>query len=321
MQIGKWNPNRGKAVLSGVPLYQPSQESVNRFFMLFYTMVGGYSSIVQTMITDLYNYVKLERKDLYRFKAKKSLCELKKCSDKLIEGFKYYMQEQGLYQLWLDTTDVLEEELRDDVKKQYYMLDNEFLKHNINEHKLYSLIVIAEISSGMFRDAIGRFAELMSEYNGVHTFNLAERFKLPIKGICTKAREVMETMYPMSVDNLVFAGKQDKFKLGFEVIGMKMFDFERADKALEKAVKLNGLNLTLDGSDTENPIDNAGTPWNDAQVRALCMGYPVHPDKEIAQIVGRSVYAVRKKAKELGLSKSKEYLKEIRVNNLKKKQQ
>lgn len=321
MNIGKWNPNKGRPVLSGMPLAVPSEDSINRFYMLFYTMIGGYATIVQTMITDLYNYVKDEKKELFRFAAKKKLTETKKCADDLIAGFKMFMEKQGLYQIWLDTTDILEDEIKSDVQKQFFALDNQFMKHKIDEHKLYTLILIAETSAGMLETSIQKFSQVMKEQNGIHVFNLAAEFRLPIKGVHARAREVMEILYPSSTDKEVFAECPDKFNLGFEVIGLKILDYERADGALEKAVKMSGLNLSFDGSVPDNLEDNSGTPWNEAQIRALLMSFANTPDKEVAIIVGRSIYEVRKKAKELGLKKSEKYLREIRINNLKKKQE
>lgn len=320
MEVGKWNPDKGRPVLCGVPLALPSEDSVNRCYMLFYTMIGGYATIVQTMITDLYNYIKEERKDLYRFNAKKKLVETKKCADDLIAGFKLYMKRQGLYQIWLDTTDILEDEITSDVQKQFYAIDNQFMKHKVGEHKLYTLIMIAEVSAGMLETSIQKFTQVMREQNGMHVFNLAAEFRLPIKGVHARAREVMELLYPKSIDNEVFSECPDKFNLGFEVIALKVLDYERADKALGQAVRMSGLNLTFDGSKPDHVEDNSGTPWNDAQERALIMSFANTPDKEVALIVGRSVYEVRKKAKELGLKKSEKYLNEIRMKNLKKKQ-
>lgn len=305
--------------MSGMPIAVPSEDQVNRIYMLFYTMIGGYATIVQTMVTDLYNYIKEERKDLFRFNVKKKLIEAKKCADDLIAGFKLYMDQQGLYQIWLDTTDILEDEIKSDVQKQFYAFDNQFLKHKVKEHKLYTLIMIAEVSAGMLENSIQKFVQVMSEQNGIHVFNLAAEFRLPIRGVHARSREVMELLYPKSIDNQVFSECPDKFNLGFEVIALKVLDYERADKALEQAVRMSGLNITLDGSKPDHVEYNSGTPWNDAQTRALIMSFANTPDKEVALIVGRSVYEVRKKAKELGLKKSERYLKEIRTNNLKKK--
>ena len=150
-------------------------------------------------------------------------------------------------------------------------------------------------------------------------FTIGRRFTVPVKGVYARIRNVMELLYPVSVDNNVFSECKDKFNLGFEIIGLKILDYHRADEALSKACQLNGVNITPDGSENKNPIVNTGTPWNEAQIRALTIGFPDSPTKEVAHIVGRSVYEVNKKAKEIGLKKSPKYLKAIRTANLKKK--
>ena len=68
-----WNPNFYRTVLYRIPVKLPTEEQVNRFYMLFYSMVGGFASIVQTQITDTYNLIK-ENKKVFRL-------ETKKCSD------------------------------------------------------------------------------------------------------------------------------------------------------------------------------------------------------------------------------------------------
>lgn len=103
--------------------------------------------------------------------------------------------------------------------------------------------------------------------------------------------------------------------------GKKVLDYKRAEKALADACIFSGLNLDINGIivDGEDAQDNTGTPWNEAQLRALKTGYPDSSNKDIARIVGRSVYAVAKQAKKLGLKKSEEYLRETRIANLKRK--
>lgn len=74
MQTG-WNPNFSRPVLARIPVKVPTEEQVNRFYMLFYSMVGGFASIVQTQITDTYNLIK-ENKKIFRFEAKKRIAEV-----------------------------------------------------------------------------------------------------------------------------------------------------------------------------------------------------------------------------------------------------
>lgn len=315
----QWKPNRSKPLIAGIPLKRPSQEQVNKAYMLFYSMIGGFASVVQTQITDVYNYARQDKK-LFRMEAKKRLTEAKRCSDELVESFMFYMGRIGMQQIWLDLTDAIEEDIRPDIQKCFYALDNQFLKFGIKQHKLYTLILMAEILSRMLCKSVDEFSSVMQKNYGMTAFSIDSRFTMPVKGVYARIRNVMELLYPLSVDNKVFADCKDKFNLGFEIIGMKVLDYQRADNALFRACKLNGVNIEPDGSEKKNPIVNTGTPWNEAQIRALTIGFPNTPTKEVAHVVGRSVYEVNKKAKELGLEKSPEYLKTIRTANLKRKQ-
>lgn len=51
----------------------------------------------------------------------------------------------------------------------------------------------------------------------------------------------------------------------------------------------------------------------------MTVAYPNTSNKQIARILGRSVYEVTKQAKKLGLKKSEEYIRETRIANLKRK--
>lgn len=317
MQTG-WNPNFSRPVLARIPVKVPTEEQVNRFYMLFYSMVGGFASIVQTQITDTYNLIK-ENKKIFRFEAKKRITEAKECSDELIDAFMHYMKECGMSQLWMDMTDNIEDDLKLDVQKCFYAIDNQFMKHHIKEHKMYTMLLMSELMSSMLVSSVERFAEMMDKYNGIHAVDIAERFTNPIRGVYVRMRNAMEILYPVKVDEEVFSECPDKFNLGFEIIGQKVLDWKRAENALANACILNGFNLNTDGEFLENEHDNTGTPWNETQTRALSIAYPNTSNKNIARILGRSVYEVTKQAKKLGLKKSEEYLRETRIANLKRK--
>lgn len=310
-----WNPNNS-CVLAGVPLAVPSKKQISKLYTLFYSMVGGFASIVQTQITDTYNLIK-ENKKIFRFEAKKRITEAKECSDELIDAFMHYMKECGMSQLWMDMTDNIEDDLNPDVQKCFYAIDNQFLKHHVKEHKMYTMLLMSELMSSMLVSSVERFSEMMDKYNGIHAVNIAERFTNPIRGVYARMRNAMEILYPVKVDEEVFSECPDKFNLGFEIICQKVLDWKRAENALANACILNGFNLNADGEFLENEQDNTGTPWNETQTRALFIAYPNTSNKKIARILGRSVYEVTKQAKKLGLKKSEEYLRETRIANLK----
>ena len=186
---------------------------------------------------------------------------------------------------------------------------------------MYTMVVMSGILSGMLESSVSAFRKTMDEYNGSWATNIAEYFIIPIKGVHSRMRNAVEAIYPESVDKKVFSECPDKLSLGFEIIGKKALDYKRAEKALANACIFSGLNLDINGIivDDEDMQDNTGTPWNESQLRALKTGYPDSSNKDIARIVGRSVYAVAKQAKKLGLKKSEEYLRDTRIANLKRK--
>ena len=160
------------------------------------------------------------------------------------------------------------------MSKCYYVLDNQFLKHHIERHKIYTMVVMTGMLSGMLKESVQAFKKMMDEYNGSWATNIAEYFILPINGVHSRMRNAVEAIYPTKVDKKVFSEGFNKYTLGFEIIGQKTFDYHRAEKALVNACIFSGLNLDINGIivDGEGAQDNTGTPWNEAQLRALTTG-------------------------------------------------
>ena len=288
--------------------------------MLFYSMVGGFAKIIKANIDETFKLVS-EDKKIFKFDVKRRMIDAKECSDDLINQFKERLKDDGMSEIWDDLTYIIKKDLEVDIQKCYYALDNQFLKHHIERHKIYTMVVMTGMLSGMLEESAYAFKKMMDEYNGSWATNIAEYFIIHIKGVRSRMRNVVESIYPVKVDKKVFSEGFDKYTLGFEIIGQKTFDYQRAEKALANACIFSGLNLDINGIivDGEDAQDNTGTPWNEAQLRALTTGYPDTSNKDIARIVGRSVYAVTKQAKKLGLKKSDEYLRETRIANLKSK--
>jgi hypothetical protein len=305
MNVSSWNPATSRPVIASVPVYQPPTHQVDKMYMLFYSMIGGFASVVQTHVTDTFNLIK-EDKKLFRFAVKKKATDSKRMADEIIATFRHYMQEIQMYQLWLDMTDGIEDDIVPDVKKCFFALDNQFMKFKIEEHKLYTNVLIAEILSKMLQQATDEFINVFRKMHGFGAVQVSEKFLSPIRGLHTRLRELMQLVYPEEIDNKVFAETGDRFNLGFEVIGLKVLDWKRMEKHLCDAIALNGLNLDKeDGSHISEYIDNQGTPWNETQIRALKTGYNSTSTEELAKVVGRTPAAVRAKARQLGLKKLK----------------
>lgn len=118
-----WNPNTSRRpILSGIPIAVPDQKTVDRMTSLYYLMIGSLSTITQTAIKDLYDEL-YQRKDLFKFKLKLRIKEAFSRSNQLIMTFKKYTSEISQYDLWLDITDCMEDDLKNDVRNLYFNLD------------------------------------------------------------------------------------------------------------------------------------------------------------------------------------------------------
>ena len=229
-----WNPNNS-CVLAGVPLAVPSKEQISKLYMLFYSMVGGFAKIVKSNIDETFKLVSEDEK-LFKYDVKRRMTEAKEFSDELIDLFKERMKADGMSEIWDNLTFIIKFNLQDDVRKCYYALDNQFLKHHIERHKMYTMVVMSGILSGMLESSVSAFRKTMNEYNGSWATNIAEYFIIPIKGVHSRMRNAVEAIYPESVDKKVFSECPDKLSLGFEIIGKKVLDYKRAEKHLQMLV-------------------------------------------------------------------------------------
>lgn len=229
-----WTPN-DSCVLAGIPLAVPSKEQISKLYMLFYSMLGGFAKIVKSNIDETFKLVSEDEK-LFKFDVKRRMTEAKEFSDELIDLFKERMKADGMSEIWDKLTFIIKFNLQDDVRKCYYELDNQFSKHHIERHKMYTMTVMSGILSGMLESSVSAFKKTMDEYNGSWATNIAEYFIIPIKGVHSRMRNAVEAIYPESVDKKVFSECPDKLSLGFEIIGKRCLIINVPKKHLQMLV-------------------------------------------------------------------------------------
>lgn len=181
-------------------------------------MVGGFAKIVKSNIDETFKLVSEDEK-LFKFDVKRRITEAKEFSDELIDLFKERMKADCMSEIWDKLTFIIKFNLQDDVRKCYYALDNQFSKHHIERHKMYTMTIMSGILSGMLESSVSAFKKTMDEYNGSWATNIAEYFIIPIKGVHSRMRNAVEAIYPESVDKKVFSECPDKLSLGFESSG------------------------------------------------------------------------------------------------------
>lgn len=292
-----WNPDTSRRpILSGIPVAVPDQRTVDRMTSLYYLMIGSLATITQTAIKDLYDEL-FQRKDLFKFKLKLRIKEAFSRSNQLIMTFKKYTSEISQYDLWLDITDCMEDELKNDVRNLYYVTDNILLKNNIKEHRLQTLACIAYNLSIMLHDMSQRYDDVMKDA-GVGTANIkpSEMFLGPMYGMYTSMKEVAAMIITDKDAEYFKDGNQ--INTALQVIAMKVCDLERIEKAADEGLKLNGVDYN-----GEQHRNNSFTPWSGIQVNFLARNYEDMTDEQLAKALGRSIGSIKAKMRQLKLKR------------------
>ena len=292
-----WNPNTSRRpVLSGIPIAVPDQKTVDRMTSLYYLMIGSLSTITQTAIKDLYDEL-YQRKDLFKFKLKLRIKEAFSRSNQLIMTFKKYTSEISQYDLWLDITDCMEDDLKNDVRNLYYVTDNILLKNNIKDHRLQTLACIAYNLSIMLHGMSQRYDYVMKDA-GVGTANIkpSEMFLGPMYGMYTSMKEVAAMIITDKDAEYFKDGNQ--IYTALQVIAMKVCDLGRIEKAADEGLKLNGVDYN-----GEQHRNNSFTPWTGIQVNFLARNYEDMTDEQLAKALGRSVGSIKAKMRQLKLKR------------------
>ena len=292
-----WNPNTSRRpILSGIPVAVPDQRTVDRMTSLYYLMIGSLATITQTAIKDLYDEL-FQRKDLFKFKLKLRIKEAFSRSNQLIMTFKKYTSGISQYDLWLDITDCMEDELKNDMRNLYYVTDNILLKNNIKEHRLQTLACIAYNLSIMLHDMSQRYDDVMKDA-GIGTANIkpSEMFLSPMYGMYTSMKEVAAMIITDKDAEYFKDGNQ--INTALQVIAMKVCDLERIEKAADEGLKLNGVDYN-----GEQHRNNSFTPWSGIQVNFLARNYEDMTDEQLAKALGRSVGSIKAKMRQLKLKR------------------
>lgn len=289
-----WNPAKSRPILSSVPAAIPSKTTVDRVTSLYYMMIGSLVTITQTSVKDLLDVLS-ERKDLYRHSLKHNIKEAYSRSEQLIKVFKERVSSIGQYQLWLDITDTMEEELKPDIQKLFYTTDNILLKYNVPEHRIQSLTAVAYNLTVMLHDLSMRYDEVMGNLGfSAGGIKPSRMFLSPMYGMYASMREVA-TIIITDRDASYFKEGGMIYK-ALEVLALKVCDIERIEAAAADALKLSGVDF-----DEDNGNDNSFTPWNETQEAVLKRNSHNTPVNELAKILGRSEGAIRARMRKLKL--------------------
>lgn len=303
----------------------PDNEDVSHAISIFYISVGSLANMVQTHVKDTHDYLE-SHPEYYKRDIKFNIKEAHKRIDKLMDVFKRYTEEVNGFKMWLDITDEMEDKLKPDVQKAYYSLDNYLLAnasggdHNLVSHSVLAfnlatmlVIMTRDYANVLFKENpnIPSSLKVSNEY-----VNLASGVSKSLANLCAALVPKCKFVYDKSQ---AFSCRELNLSLDI-IFKSLMLNEGNIQEACERALSYGGVNFSNDndGAGLKNGLQNKGSEWNETQEGVLKAYFKNNPDTSVASMLGRTVYEVRKKAKEMGLKKSEKYLKEIRGKNLKK---
>ncbi len=293
-----WNPDSARPVMATVlQRTAPSPQEVDRAVSLYYMMIGSLASITQTAVKDLLDAL-IERKDLFRHSLKYHIKEAYARSEQLIRVFRDRTSDTSRYQMWLDITDGVEEDLRPDVTRLFYTTDNILLKHNVPEHRLQSMTVVAYNLTIMLHDMSVRYDDVVGKLgfsvNGLRPDN---NFRTPMYGMFASMREVANIL--VKDRDATYYKEGGMICKALEVVALKATNMDRIERIAADALKPSGVDIY--GDEAQN---NSYEPWNETQEAVLKNFCDENTDEELARITGRSVGAVKARMRKLGIKRS-----------------
>ena len=134
---------------------QRTLKQMERACSLYYLMMGGIYNSVQTAMIDAREAIK--DTPLYRHEVKRNIRLAMNAYDALAGKIK-----QGLgpkYQLWLDTTDAIDDEMYRHTQKLFFAIDAHLLAHNVSWHRARAWMetarILADMAAATFRQLFG----------------------------------------------------------------------------------------------------------------------------------------------------------------------
>lgn len=293
-----WNPDNARPIMATVlQRTAPSPQEVDRAVSLYYMMIGSLASITQTAVKDLLDAL-IERKDLFRHSLKYHIKEAYARSEQLIKVFRDRTSDTSRYQMWLDITDGIEEDLRPDVTRLFYTTDNILLKHNVQEHRLQSMAVVAYNLTIMLHDMSVRYDEVVGRLGfSVNSLKPDNNFRTPMYGMFASMRTVADIL--VKDKDATYYKEGGMICKALEVLALKVTNMDRIERVTADVLKLSGVDIY--GDDMQN---NSCEPWNEAQEAILKNFCGENTDEELARMIGRSVGAVKARMRKLGIKRS-----------------
>lgn len=129
-------------------------DNIDRCCSLYYITMGSIYTVCQSAIIDARDFICKHEPTFYKQQVKYNIKNALAAYDKWNDKMKNTLAER--YQIWLDVSDAVDEEMKPLVSALYYSIDNLLLKHNIPCSKVYARMEVAavllQLASSIYND-------------------------------------------------------------------------------------------------------------------------------------------------------------------------
>lgn len=129
-------------------------ENVDRSCSLYYITMGSVYTICQSAMIDAREFICTHEKAFYKQQVKLNIKKALEAYDKWNKKMENTLGEQ--YQIWLDVSDNVDEQIKPLVTTLYYSIDNFLLKNKVQHSKVYArmetALVLLQLAKMIYAD-------------------------------------------------------------------------------------------------------------------------------------------------------------------------
>ncbi len=298
--------------LKGIPVKTHSVEEVASLYATMLYVIGSYATVVHGQVKDFCDDL-ATHPDLYRQQVKKEAKAALLCCEQLVKRIGSFAREDGQYGDWLDITDRMEETVTADLLKLRLTIDNAVHRCRHEPHMVATRLMLCVTLGGQLADVTETSEQALHEVT--ERLHLDGSMKLAVNGINAHLQTLFRTLVPMEVFR--YCKKDTYIRLGFDIIFKKLTNLAAIDRAAAEQALRYGVTF-----DKEDQVENGNgrKPWNDFQDSVVVSLYGETSDERLAAELGRTVAAVRARARTIGIRR--DFTREERysaIENWKKK--
>lgn len=273
-----------------------SLERYEKLQVVYSIQMGSICSLAESIATDLKEEISKDKK-LYRFAMKKMVNDYLHYYNDIITEFRVRFIECSnrlQYQLWLDITDVMENQMQVHAAKLYNSLltsarrEIAISKRTINDRISALMLLAVNISknAATINDEFNKTFDFLCKGDNDKTGSRLSKYLYN----AYRTVDSMITAYIGVVPD-GFCNKTD-MQNGLLALFEQIVSIGKIEDSCREALSYYDINL-----DSYNGAENSFTPWNEMQDRYVMDNYdPAQPEESIkylAGILGRSEGAIK----------------------------